>query len=257
MYFTRAITALASISAATAAVLPRQMNTTAISNTTTPTNTTLPPLSLDSDNFIIRARQLNDSSITLGYMYAEYAYGPGYYATLRPKEEAIVGHLTDTTNPSNSSLEFGDEYPQGFVLSPLLSYANASIAMIYSGQEGTKGVFVNEGGIVDWASERVSWYGEFPACTLFCGEIDVLTITNSLQPGPRVWKCDCHLVQMDERYYPSQLCRYSVDCRACLGIAGWICKKDAPRCALRINHVFIIICLSRIIRSSSTCISLW
>jgi hypothetical protein len=203
MYFTKAITALASISAATAAVLPRQMNTTAISNTPTSTNTTLPPLSLNSDNFIIRARQLNDSSINLGYMYAEYAYGPGYYATLRPKEEAIVGHLTDTTNPSNSSLVFGDEYPQGFVLSPLLSYANASIAMIYSGQEGTKGVFVNEGGIVDWASERVSWYGEFSACSLCCGGIDVLTRMNSVQSGPGVRKCDGHLVQMDERYYSS------------------------------------------------------
>lgn len=59
---------------------------------------------------------------------------------------------------------FGEEYPQGFVLSPLSSYQNASIAMIYSGQQGTKGVFVNEGGIVDWASQRVSWYGEFIAC---------------------------------------------------------------------------------------------
>jgi hypothetical protein len=164
MYFTAAITVLCSISAVTAAVLPRQMNTTAISNTTTSANTTLPPLSLNSDNFIIRARQLNDSSVTLGYLYAEYAYPPGYYATLRPKEEAIVGHLTDTTNPSNSSLVFGEEYPQGFVLSPLSSYQNASIAMIYSGQQGTKGVFVNEGGIVDWASQRVSWYGEFIAC---------------------------------------------------------------------------------------------
>ncbi|KAI4745799.1 hypothetical protein E4T50_03835 [Aureobasidium sp. EXF-12298] len=158
MYFSRAIAVLASINAVAAAVLPRQVNTTTVSNTTTSTNTTLPPLSLDSDPFIIRARQLNDSSVTLGYMYAEYAYGPGYYATLRPKEEAIVGHLTDTTNPSNSSLVFGDEYPQGFVLNPLLSYSNASIAMIYSGQEGTKGVFVNEGGIVDWASQRVSYY---------------------------------------------------------------------------------------------------
>jgi hypothetical protein len=176
MYFSRAITVLVSLGAATAAVLPRQMNTTAISNTTTSTNTTLPPLSLDSDSFIIRARQLNDSSVTLGYMHAEYAYPPGYYATLRSKEEAIVGHLTDTTNPSNSSLVFGDEYPQGFVLSPLSSYQNASIAMIFSGQQGTKGVFVNEGGIVDWASQRVSWYGEFIACFPCCGEIHMLTV---------------------------------------------------------------------------------
>ncbi|KAH0293806.1 hypothetical protein M436DRAFT_71459 [Aureobasidium namibiae CBS 147.97] len=159
MYFSRPITALAAgISSVCAAVLPRQMNTTAVANTTTSTNTTLPPLSLDSDPFIIRARQLNDSSVTLGYMYAEYAYGAGYYATLRPKDEAIVGHLTDTTNPSNSSLVFGDEYPQGFVLYPLLSYANSSIAQIYSGQEGTKGLLVNEGGIVDWATQRVSWF---------------------------------------------------------------------------------------------------
>lgn len=162
MYFSRTITALAAgVSAVSVAVLPRQANTTDVSSTTTSTNTTLPPVSLDSDPFIVRARQLNDSSVTLGYMYAEYAYGPGYYATLRSKDEAIVGHLTDTTNVSNSSLVFGDEYPQGFVLSPLLSYANSSIAMIYSGQEGSKQVYVNEGGILDWAAQRVSWFGEF------------------------------------------------------------------------------------------------
>jgi hypothetical protein len=138
-------------------------------------------------------------------MHAEYAYPPGYYATLRPKEEAIVGHLTDSTNPSNSSLVFGEEYPQGFVLSALSSYQNASIAMIYSGQQGTKGVFVNEGGIVDWASQRVSWYGEF--ITYFvCGGVDVLTTLNSLQPDIRMGECNCHLVQMDERYNASQLC---------------------------------------------------
>jgi len=94
-------------------------------------------------------------------MYAEHAYGAGYYATLRSKEEAIVGHLTDTTNPSNSSLVFGDKYPQGFVLYPLLSYSNASIAQIYSGSEGTRGLYVSEGATVDWASQRVSYYGEF------------------------------------------------------------------------------------------------
>ncbi|KAI4732045.1 hypothetical protein E4T49_00286 [Aureobasidium sp. EXF-10728] len=159
MFFTKAITSLVlSVGAVTAAVLPRQVNTTGLSNTTT-TNTTLPPVSLDSDTFIIRAQQLNDTSITLGYMYAEYAYPPGYYATLRSsKSDAIVGHLTDTTNASNSSLAFGTENPQGFVLNPLVSYSNASIAQIFSGQQGTKGVFVNEGGIVDWASQRVSWY---------------------------------------------------------------------------------------------------
>lgn len=226
MYFSRTITALAAgISAVSAAVLPRQANTTAISNTTTSTNTTLPPLSLESDPFIIRARQLNDS-VTLGYMYAEYAYGAGYYATLRSKEEAIVGHLTDTTNPSNSSLVFGDEYPQGFLLYPLLSYANASIAQIYSGQDGTKGMLVNEGGIVDWATERVSWYGEFLASFLSCGGTNGLTMSNSLQPVIGVRTCYCHLVQMDERHHSSQLCRRSVDRGARLEITGWICEKE-------------------------------
>ncbi|KAK6004587.1 hypothetical protein QM012_008449 [Aureobasidium pullulans] len=159
MYVTKSITSLLlGVSAVTAAVLPRQINSTGLFKTTT-TNTTLPPVSLDSDNFIIRAQQLNDTSITLGYMYAEYAYPPGYYATLRPsKSDAIVGHLTDTTNASNSSLVFGDRDPEGFVLYPLASNANASIARIFSGQQGTKGVYVNEAGIVDWASQRVSWY---------------------------------------------------------------------------------------------------
>ncbi|KAI5211800.1 hypothetical protein E4T42_03553 [Aureobasidium subglaciale] len=159
MHFARAITSLVlGVSAVTAAVLPRVANGT-VSNTTSSTNITRPPLDYNSDNFIIRARQLNDST-TVGYMFAEYAYGAGYYATLRSsKSDAIVGHLTDTTNPSNSTLAFGDgQYPQGFVLYPLLSYSNASIAQIFSGQQGTKGVYVNEGGIVDWASQRVSWY---------------------------------------------------------------------------------------------------
>lgn len=181
MYFTKAISALASISAAAAAALPRELNITTVSNTTTPTNTTLPPLSLDSDPFIIRAGQLNDSSITLGYMYAEYAYSPGYFAALGTKADAIVGHLTDTTNPSNSSLVFGKKYSQGFVLNSLSSSANASLAMIFSGQQGTKGVFVNEGGIVDWASQRVSWYGEFLAGFLVRSETNVLTRMTSLQ----------------------------------------------------------------------------
>ncbi|KAI5199595.1 hypothetical protein E4T39_06165 [Aureobasidium subglaciale] len=159
MHFARAITSLVlGVSAVTAAVLPRLANGT-VSNTTSSTNITRPPLDINSDNFIIRARQLNDSK-TVGYMYAEYAYGAGYYATLRSnKSDAVVGHLTDTTNPSNSTLVFGDgQYPQGFVLYPLSSYSNASIAQIFSGQQGTKGVYVNEGGIVDWASQRVSWY---------------------------------------------------------------------------------------------------
>lgn len=159
-------------------------------------------------------------------MYAEYAYGPGYYATLRSKEEAIVGHLTDTTNPSNSSLVFGDEYPQGFVLYPLLSYANASIAQIYSGQDGTKGMLVNEGGLVDWATQRVSWYGKTFCELVGCGGTDVLTTSNSLQPVTGVRTCYCHLVQMDERYYSSQLCRSSVDRGARLDDTGWVCKKE-------------------------------
>jgi hypothetical protein len=38
---------------------------------------------------------------------------------------------------------------------------------------------------------------------LFRGGVDVLTTLNSLQPGVRMGDCNCHLVQMDERYNAS------------------------------------------------------
>jgi len=81
-------------------------------------------------------------------------------------------------------------------------------------------------------------------------------MSNSLQPVIGVRTCYCHLVQMVERYYSSQLCRYFVDRRARLEITGWICnKREAPRCALRINHVFITVRSPEIVRLSSVCIS--
>ena len=78
----------------------------------------------------------------------------------------------------------------------------------------------------------------------------MLTLMNSLRSGIGMGQSYCHLVQVDERYYSSQLCRYSVDRGVCFLIdelqAG-SAKLEAPRCALRINHAFINLCLSQII----------
>lgn len=160
MHFTNTLTTfLVGVGAATAFVLPRQVNST---NTTTLANTTtLPTSPLDSDTFILRAQSFANTSISLGYLHAEYAYPPGYYASLVPlRSDAIQGHLSDTTNATNSSLVFSNS-TQGLVLYPLSSQSNASIAQIFSGQTGTKGVFVDEGGLLGWAQQRVAWYGEF------------------------------------------------------------------------------------------------
>lgn len=168
MYFARAFTSLlVTAGVAASAVLPHQLNSTALSNVTTP--------SLNSDTFVIRAQEFTNTSKTLGWLHAEYAYPPGYYATLHTnRDDAIEGHLTDTTNASNSSLVFPESggYEQGFVLESLGSAMNASIAMIYSGRSGTKGIFVNEGGIVDWAGQRVAWYGEYMSMLSFVRSIE-------------------------------------------------------------------------------------
>jgi hypothetical protein len=163
------------ITVVNAAVLPEQIKTNNNNNNNKTTPISTPNTSLTSDNFTIHARTFNkdtNTSTTLGYLHAEYAYPPGYYATLHTsRSEAIIGHLTDMTTPENSSLVFGSgEYTQGFVLGLLSMRYSAGIAMIYSGRQGTKGVFVDEGGSLDWASQRVGWYGEFFAvcfCFLF------------------------------------------------------------------------------------------
>ena len=72
------------------------------------------PASYSSDSkFIIhsKAKGAENFDNSLGYMFAEYAYGGGYYATLhKEKSDAITGSL------DNTSLNFGDEYTQGLIL---------------------------------------------------------------------------------------------------------------------------------------------
>lgn len=106
-----------------------------------------------------------DFQDSLGYLYAEYAYPPGYYAALNTNPDiAITGYLSDPTNPSNSSLIFpeGEGYYQGFVLYPLSQQYPNSIAQIFSGQTGTKGLYVDEAGLLQWQAPDgvpITWEG--------------------------------------------------------------------------------------------------
>jgi hypothetical protein len=90
-------------------------------------------------------------------MFNEYAYGGGYYATLhKEKSDAISGSL------DNTSLNFGDEYTQGLILYEMSEQYPSSIAQIFSGQEGTAGMAV-EDGLLKWNAPDgvpVSWFGK-------------------------------------------------------------------------------------------------
>ncbi|KAF2723899.1 hypothetical protein K431DRAFT_282591 [Polychaeton citri CBS 116435] len=111
-----------------------------------------------SGNFKVHARCVGrtDFQDSPGYLYAEYAYPPGYYAALDTNpDNGIVGYTSDPTNPSNSSLIFPESggYYQGFVLYPLTQQYPESIAQIFSGQTGTKGIYVDENGLVQWQAQ--------------------------------------------------------------------------------------------------------
>ena len=144
MQFTTAAAALMLSSVCSAAVLPRE-------------DTTSKPAK--SQKFITHSKPKGAESFdnSLGYLFAEYSYGGGYYATLHTaKSDAISGSISD------SALSFGDEYPQGFVVSePNEQYTN-SIAQIFSGQDGTPGMAVEDGLLV-WNSPSgtpITWFGK-------------------------------------------------------------------------------------------------
>lgn len=112
----------------------------------------------ESKKFITHARPKGAEGFenSLGYLYAEYSYPPGYYATLHTKKsDAIAGSISD------SALSFGDEYPQGFKVSKPTEQYPSSIAQIYSGQDGTPGMAVEDGLLV-WSPDGVptSWFGK-------------------------------------------------------------------------------------------------
>jgi len=114
---------------------------------------------VSSEKFIIhsKAKGAENFDNSLGYVFAEYAYGGGYYATLhKEKSDAISGSL------DNTSLNFGDEYTQGLVLYQPTEQYPSSIAQIFSGQEGTAGMAV-EDGLLKWNAPDgvpVSWFGK-------------------------------------------------------------------------------------------------
>ena len=119
------------------------------------------PASYSSDSKLIihsKAKGAENFDNSLGYMFAEYAYGGGYYATLhKEKSDAISGSL------DNTSLNFGDEYTQGLILYEMSEQYPSSIAQIFSGQNGTAGMAVEEG-LLKWNAPDgvpVSWFGKF------------------------------------------------------------------------------------------------
>ncbi|GAB7362259.1 hypothetical protein MBLNU230_g2280t1 [Neophaeotheca triangularis] len=118
-----------------------------------------------SSNFTIHARCATETDFTNspGYLHAEYSYPPGYFATFVAKEDAIVGHLTDTQNASNSALDFDrDGFTNyGFKLYPLTEEYTQGLTHIFAGQEGTQGMFVDGDGLLQYQNpegRETSWY---------------------------------------------------------------------------------------------------
>ena len=128
-----------------AAVLPRE-------------DTTSKPA--ESQKFITHSKPKGAEGFddSLGYLFAEYSYGGGYYATLHTaKSDAITGSISD------SALSFGDEYPQGFQVTEPNEQYTSSIAQIYSGQDGTPGMAIEDGLLV-WNSPSgtpITWFGKY------------------------------------------------------------------------------------------------
>jgi hypothetical protein len=183
MQFTTATAALMLSSICSAAVLPRD-------------NSTSEPAS--SQKFITHSKPKGVEKFdnSLGYLFAEYAYGGGYYATLHTdKSDAIAGSISD------SALSFGDEYPQGFKLYELSEQYPSSIAQIFSGQAGTPGMAVEDGLLV-WNSPDnvpVSWFGE---CTSSDVAKSCMLMTHSLpELGSGVGTRHCALLQVGQRHH--------------------------------------------------------
>lgn len=119
-----------------------------------------------SQNFIVHSRPQGSDSFdkSLGYLFAEYSYGGGYSATLHTaKSDAIAGVISDVNNPENAALNFpSGDYSQGFKLSELSEQYPTSLAQIYSGQDGTPGMAI-EDGLLKWNSPDgtpISWFGK-------------------------------------------------------------------------------------------------
>ncbi|KAM0717616.1 hypothetical protein Q7P37_007468 [Cladosporium fusiforme] len=118
-----------------------------------------------SEKFIIHSKPKGAENFdkSLGYIWAEYSYPPGYYATLRTdKSDALPGVLSDVNDAENASLNFPNgDFPQGFKVSEQSEQYPSSIAEIYSGQEGTAGMTI-EDGLLKWTSPNdnvpTSWF---------------------------------------------------------------------------------------------------
>lgn len=101
---------------------------------------------------------------SLGYLFAEYSYGGGYSATLHTdKGDALPGVISDLNDPKHASLDFPSEsFSKGFNLYDLSEQYPNSLAQIFSGQEGTPGMTI-EDGLLKWTSPKdnvpISWFG--------------------------------------------------------------------------------------------------
>jgi hypothetical protein len=169
-----ATTALLLSSVCSAVVLPRQSSTASYQNSTVfDQNSTAnqdSSASIKSPNFILHSKPCGTSSFdgSFGYVHAEYAYPPGYYATLHAVEEdAITGYISDIMNSSNSTLVFPGSggFDQGFRLYPLSDQYPNSLAQIFSGQVGTRGMAIVNG-LLEWEAPDqvpVYWVGKFDA----------------------------------------------------------------------------------------------
>jgi hypothetical protein len=183
MQFTTTAAALMLSSICIAAVLPRENNTSYLTQSQKFITHSKPK---GADNF--------DSS--LGYLFAEYAYGGGYYGTLHAeKSDAISGSVSD------SALTFGDEYPQGFKLYELSEKFPSSLAQIMSGQDGTPGMAVEDGLLVWNAPDGVptSWFGKSTSIRV---AISRLLMFGSLRKlGSSLGTRYCSLCQVGELHY--------------------------------------------------------
>lgn len=109
------------------------------------------------------AENFDDS---LGYLFNEYSYGGGYSATLHTdKADALPGVISDVNDPEHATLDFPNgDFDMGFKLYDLSEQYPNSLAQIFSGQDGTPGMTI-EDGLLQWTSPNdnrpISWFGKF------------------------------------------------------------------------------------------------
>jgi hypothetical protein len=117
--------------------------------------------STESQKFITHSKPKGAEGFenSLGYLFDEYTYGAGYAVSLHTeKSDAVAGAIF------NTALDFGNGDPKGFKMHDLSNKFPNSLPEIYSGQDGTPGIAV-ENGLLKWNSPDgvpISWFGRLP-----------------------------------------------------------------------------------------------